>query len=45
MHYGTDERITIWGQTVKGQGHRGITYAATVTVHVEANSTGRLVLS
>jgi len=27
MHYGTDDRFTIWGQKVKGQGHGRIKYA------------------
>ena len=40
-----DERFTIWGQKVKGQGHGGITYAGTITVQAEAYSTGRLVSS
>ena len=40
-----DERITIWGQKVKVQGHGEITYAGTVTAEAEAYSTRRLVLS
>jgi len=48
MYYGTEMNVLnyyILGQKVKVQGHSGITYAGTVTAHVEAYSTRSLMSS